>query len=123
MKAQLRALRTDCITGETKETEIEIELTDKLFKITKGGCTGFEVWDVTPNFISQFLNNPEQKPFCACSGDVGYNYPHYDKLLIPAEEMNKIFTFVACGNFNDPPFCEDCTEEQQSFCQLHLQKT
>jgi hypothetical protein len=91
MKGKLKALRTNCFTGKETEVEIEYELTDKIFRITKGGCTGFECWNATPRFIEQFLNNPEKKPFCACMGDVGYNFPHYDKLLIPADQMKKVF--------------------------------
>lgn len=95
MRHKINGVRTDCVTGEDKEVELEYEITQEdgyetlqLF----GGPTGYE------SFTTRQLDLPGLERFnytkeeimthawVACAGTKG----SWDKLVIPKEEMAKI---------------------------------
>jgi len=91
----LKAIRTDCITKQSKEVDIEYAIynherypNEFVFQITKGAVTGYE------NFIFQPDDNKllemAKRGWCGCTGDIGCCVPIYDKLEVPATEMAKV---------------------------------
>lgn len=86
----IKAIRTDCVTGEQKEVELAYEVIEtddgrKLFKL-QGGPTGYESFHITQALIEEYRHAPQTcGDWIACSGTKGI----YDKLVVPLAEMRE----------------------------------
>jgi hypothetical protein len=91
-------IRTDCVTGEKREVELEWDVVDgkygKIFQLI-GGPTGFEAFYIDFNGKRVVdLDQMKERGWCACMGDVGFKFPRYDRLEISGEEMVKALSEV-----------------------------
>ena len=83
------------MTGEKQQVELEWEVEEglhgKVFRLV-GGPTGYESFYIDfDGKCDTRTGLMKKKGWCACMGDVGFKFPRYDKLVIPAEEMAKAF--------------------------------
>jgi|LGVF01.2.fsa_nt_gb hypothetical protein len=95
MRHNISGVRTDCITGEEQEVELEYEITLKdgyeVFQLF-GGPTGYESFTLKPLDIpglEKWNTDKDEimsRNWVACAGTKGT----WDKLVIPASEMAKI---------------------------------
>lgn len=83
----LKGTLTNCITGKEKEVELEYEITERnnerIFSLLNG-VTGWESFYI--DHWSTKLEEMQKTGWLACAGTEG----KYDKLFVPAEEMQKI---------------------------------
>ena len=87
---KLKGIRTDCMTAEKYQVELEWAILEtergKVFQLI-GGPTGYESFYINQKTIQRMKRNG----WTACMGDVGYKVARYDRLEISAEEMVKVF--------------------------------
>lgn len=96
MLVKIEGIRTDCYTGKERKVKLQAEILvvhggpfdgKNVFKLY-GGPTGFESFYITPQTFKDYED--DRNFWVACMGDIGYNVPIYDKLVISAVEMRKV---------------------------------
>lgn len=84
---KLKGILTNCVTDKQTEVELEYEITErdgeKVFSLLNG-VTGWESFYI--DHWSTNLEGMKKSGWLACAGTKG----RWDKLFIPAEEMQKI---------------------------------
>lgn len=83
----IKGILTNCITGKEKEVELEYEITERngerIFSLLNG-VTGWESFYI--DHWTTNLSAIQKSGWLACGGTKG----RYDRLFVPAEEMQKI---------------------------------
>jgi len=85
----IKGIRTDCVTGEAREVEVNFSLTpieDNFIFTLLNGPTGYEAFYLNERTVKKL----SEIGWIACIGTPG----KWDRLFISAEEMKKAFEYI-----------------------------